>query len=147
MDKDDPYSFSEGRIYNLDPVVLSEEEIINFAQAYDPLDFHTSREAAEKSYFKRLIASGPHVFNTIYKKQWLPMFGQSVICGMELNNWKFLRPVFVDMKVYPEVQILSVMPNPAKGVVAVQWRFEFRDEERELLQHLEMLILHKMQLN
>ena len=37
---------------------LTEEEIIAFAQLYDPQPFHTDKEAAKDSFFQGLAASG-----------------------------------------------------------------------------------------
>src|SRR5690349_1934629 len=78
----------------LGKVVLTEREIIEFALQFDPLDFHIDKEAAKKSYFKDLIASGPHIFNLIHKTEWIPRYGHTVICGLEVNHWKFIKPVY-----------------------------------------------------
>lgn len=40
--------------------VVDRDEVIAFAQKYDPQPFHLSDEAAAKTYFKRLAASGWH---------------------------------------------------------------------------------------
>jgi acyl dehydratase len=40
--------------------LMSEEEILAFARAYDPQPFHISREAAKNSVVGELIASGWH---------------------------------------------------------------------------------------
>ena len=40
--------------------LMSEEEIVAFADAYDPQPFHTDREAARTSVVGELIASGWH---------------------------------------------------------------------------------------
>jgi len=40
--------------------LMSEEEIVAFARAYDPQPFHVSREAARNSVVGELIASGWH---------------------------------------------------------------------------------------
>lgn len=39
---------------------VTEEEIIEFAEAYDPQPFHTDPEAARDSAFGQLVASGWH---------------------------------------------------------------------------------------
>jgi acyl dehydratase len=41
---------------------ITEEEIIEFGERWDPQPFHTDREAAEKSYFGGLVASSVHLF-------------------------------------------------------------------------------------
>ena len=41
---------------------ISEEEIIEFGQRWDPQPFHTDPEAAKQSYFGGLVASSVHLF-------------------------------------------------------------------------------------
>ena len=103
-----------------------------------------AKEAAKKSYFKDLIASGPHIFNLIHRTEWIPRFGHTVVCGLEVNHWKFIKPIYANQKTICSVTILSIIPNPEKKVAAVKWLYEFKDEKGEMVQSLDMLILHKM---
>lgn len=41
---------------------LTESEVVEFAQAWDPQPFHIDREAASKSVFNGLVASSLHLF-------------------------------------------------------------------------------------
>ena len=47
-----------GQIFRAGPVVVEAEEMIRFANLYDPQYFHTDPEAAKSSMFGGLIASG-----------------------------------------------------------------------------------------
>ncbi|HEY6161567.1 MAG TPA: MaoC/PaaZ C-terminal domain-containing protein [Bacteroidia bacterium] len=136
--------FVPGKKYDFGTVVLSELDIIDFAKAFDPLEFHTDKEAAERSHFKGLIASGPHIFNLVHRTKWIPLFGKTVICGLEVSNWKFLKPIFANKPIHSSVTILDTKPNYDKKYVPVKWFYEFRDEAGELLQSLEMTVLHKL---
>ena len=49
-----------GRRRELGTYTFSEEEIIRFARKYDPQPFHIDPEAAERSIFGGIIASGWH---------------------------------------------------------------------------------------
>jgi acyl dehydratase len=133
-----------GDEFDLGITTLTEQEIIDFAKAFDPLDFHVDKKAAERSYFKKLIASGPHIFTLVHKKEWIPRFGKSVIAGIEVNKWKFLKPIYAEMPVYSRVKVLETKPNPEKGVTAILWKYEFTDRNTEMVQSLEMLVLHKL---
>lgn len=57
---DDRYfeDYAPGSLHEFGDISVSAEEIIGFAQRYDPQDFHTDPEAAAKSRFGGLIASG-----------------------------------------------------------------------------------------
>lgn len=49
-----------GQVIALGPTGASRDEVLAFAQAYDPQPFHLSDEAASQTYFGRLSASGWH---------------------------------------------------------------------------------------
>jgi acyl dehydratase len=52
--------FHAGRVIEAGPYVVSETELLQFAQAYDPQWFHTDAAAAAQGRFGGLIASGWH---------------------------------------------------------------------------------------
>jgi acyl dehydratase len=52
--------FQVGDVSEVGPVTVSEAEIVEFAQRFDPQPFHVDREAAAASPFGGLIASGWH---------------------------------------------------------------------------------------
>lgn len=135
--------FIAGDKIDLGEIILSEQEIIDFARVFDPLDFHTDKKAAEKTIFKGLIASGPHPFNLIYRREWLPRYGKTVICGMGVSNWKFIKPIYAGQKTKVTLTILSVKPDANVGGTAVTWLFEFKSVNGEMVQLLEMEVMHK----
>ena len=47
-------------------LTITEKEIIDFAEKYDPQWFHSDPEESKKSSFKGLIASGIHVLSLIH---------------------------------------------------------------------------------
>ena len=49
-----------GRVYEFGSITVSEEEIVRFAELYDPQTFHVNPHLAKKSVFGGLIASGWH---------------------------------------------------------------------------------------
>ena len=134
--------FEVGKKYDLGEIVLSEQEIIDFAKAYDPLDFHINKEAAEKTIFRGLIASGPHIFNLIYRNEWIPRFGKTVMCGLGLSNWKFIKPVYADDKIRVQLTVLATSPKKEIGGVVVSWFFEFKNEKGDMVQLLQMEVMH-----
>lgn len=52
--------FQAGQVIEAGPYVVSEEEVLRFAAAYDPQWFHTDPAAASAGRFGGLIASGWH---------------------------------------------------------------------------------------
>lgn len=121
---------------------FSEQEIIDFAKAFDPLDFHTDIEIANKSFFGGLIASGPQLFNYFHSHRWIPRFGKTVICGLEVNHWKFLMPTFPNKLTQCTVKVLEIRSNPLKKHTVVKWGYDFRDSDAKQMQVLESTVLH-----
>jgi acyl dehydratase len=52
--------FREGQVFELGEETIREEEILEFARRFDAQPFHTDPEAAKKSIYCGLIASGWH---------------------------------------------------------------------------------------
>ena len=52
--------FNPGDVFELGEVVMTEAEVLEFARRYDPQPFHIDPEAAARSMFGGLIASGWH---------------------------------------------------------------------------------------
>lgn len=135
----------KGARYEFKPIVLSKEDIISFALQFDPLDFHTNEEAAKKSIFKGLVASGPHLFTVVHKLSWIPLFGPSVLAGVGVDKWKFLKPIYAGQLNYSHVEVIAYQVNPEKRSVLITWKYEFFNEKAELTQELEMTVVHKLQ--
>ena len=133
-----------GKKLDFGETILSEKDIVEFATAFDPLDFHVNKAAAKKSFFKQLVASGPHVFNLVHRTKWIPLFGKSVICGLEITNWKFLKPVFANMSVFSSVKVVKIKPNIEKNHAVIYWRYEFKDKDGHFVQTVDAIVLHKI---
>ena len=130
--------------YDIGSIALSEQDIIEYAKANDPLDFHIDIKAAEKSIFKGLVASGSQIFNVLHKNGWIPKFGHSVICGLEVNNWKFLRPVYANQLIKGIVTPVFIKDNKDKGHAIIVWHYELTDTNGHLVQALDVTVLHKL---
>jgi acyl dehydratase len=52
--------YEPGRVYEFGSITVNKDEIIEFAERYDPQVFHVNPDLARKSVFGGLIASGWH---------------------------------------------------------------------------------------
>jgi len=52
--------YPQGAVFEFGTVTVSADDIVEFAQRYDPQPFHVDVAAASQSYFGGLIASGWH---------------------------------------------------------------------------------------
>lgn len=86
--------FQIGEEWVAEPVTLSEADILEFAEKYDPQPFHTDHEAAGKSIFGGLIASGWHVqvasFKTVVDSGFM---GDASMGSPGADELRYLKPV------------------------------------------------------
>jgi len=79
----------------LGPVTVSADEIVAFAQRYDPQPFHLSDAGAKDTYFGSLAASGWHTAALTMK---LMMTGRdqplAILGSPGFDNLRWQRPVY-----------------------------------------------------
>ena len=86
--------FSVGQVFQLGPYRVTEEEMLNFANAFDPQYFHVDKQAAENSPFGGLIASGWHTAAIFMRMQCDSFLADSAcIASPGVENIRWLLPV------------------------------------------------------
>lgn len=113
--------YTVGRTIETEPVRLDEDEIIWFANQYDPQPFHTDAELAKSTVFDGLIASG---FQTVAIAT-----GQFIrtgavdgtgLGGPGMDNIRWVAPVRPGDTLSTEVTVLearATKSDPTRGVV------------------------------
>lgn len=71
---------------------LTQQDIIEFAQQWDPMPFHINPEAAASSPYKGLTASGAHLYSVFVKLAHLQPRKMAVIAALGIKNLSFLNP-------------------------------------------------------
>jgi acyl dehydratase len=88
--------YGPGSVAEYGPTVVSEQDVINFAQRFDPQPFHLDREAAKLSPFGGLIASGWHTAGLMMRllaDHYLSEVASSGSPGVDELRWtKSVRP-------------------------------------------------------
>ncbi len=113
--------FEPGAVFELGERTLTKEEMVAFAREYDPQPFHVDEEAAKKSAFGGLIASGWHtgsVFMRLYADALLSRAAAMGSPGVEELRW--LKPVRPGDTLRARLTVLDVTPssrNPKRGTV------------------------------
>lgn len=102
---------------------ISREEIIDFAQKYDPQFYHINEDKAKKYQFKDLIASGWH---TASIAMGLVVRSFNIEHGMigAMVNLSWPNPTRPDDILYVKTEILDIKPSkskPYQAVVEVNW--------------------------
>lgn len=123
-----PYfeDFAPGRVFRTAGATLSEAQIIDFALMYDPQPFHIDREAAERSIYGGLIASGFQTIAIVFR-----LFAQTGVLapanigGSGLDEVRWYLPVRPGDTLRAEVEVMNRRASssrPDRGWVRVTYR-------------------------
>ena len=86
--------FHEGEVVEIGRHTFTAEEIVEFARQFDPQPFHTDPQAAERSFFGGLIASGWHTCAIGMRLMVQQYIGRSASAGSPgVDNIRWLAPV------------------------------------------------------
>lgn len=92
---------------------LTEAEIIAFARLYDPQPFHLDHEAAARSYFGRLCASGLHTQGMAIGLMVPRIADVAVVAGYKLHEARFLVPTWPETTYTVRGRWTETSPSPA----------------------------------
>ena len=105
-------------------VTVSKEDILRFAREYDPQPFHLDEEAAKKTIFKGLAASGWHTAAIAMRlaTECRP-FGPHPLLGAGVDDLRWLKPVRPGDTLHLEGEVVELAPSRSKpqGVARVRW--------------------------
>ena len=108
--------FAAGQVFKPSGRVgVNKDDIIAFAQKFDPQPFHLDDEAAAKSFFRGLAASGWHTaaltMRLLVEGEMKPAGG---IVGAGFDEFRWPRPVRPGDELRIESEVLEVRPSKSK---------------------------------
>ncbi|HRH88279.1 MAG TPA: MaoC family dehydratase [Rubrivivax sp.] len=113
---------SVGDVFESESLTLSAEQIVAFAEQFDPQPFHLDDEAAKGSFFEGLAASGWHTVALTMRLlvRSFPLACGVIGAGAELAWPKAARP---GDRLRVASTVLGITPSrskPDRGIVVVQ---------------------------
>jgi acyl dehydratase len=125
--------FAVGQVFNSARTHVDKEQIVAYAKQFDPQPFHLDEEAARKSPFQGLAASGWHTAGMTMRMmldgEFRPAGG---ILGVGFDELSWPRPVRPGDELHAKSEILEVRPSkskPDRGMIRVRTTtFNQRDE-------------------
>ena len=105
-------------------VQVTESDIKRFAAEYDPQPMHLDEEAAAKTPFKGLAASGWHTaaiaMNLAVQ---IRPFGPHPLIGMGVDELRWMAPVRANDILHLEGEVIGLPPSRTKpqGIALVKW--------------------------
>jgi acyl dehydratase len=118
--------FVVGKSIDVGTRTVTEQEILDFAVQFDPQPFHVDREAAAKSIYGGLIASGWHTCSMMMRLMVDNFLIKSSSQGSPgIDELRWLKPVRGGDTLSVSTTALEVRPStskPDRGVVLTEWR-------------------------
>ena len=141
--------FTTGKEISLGHYTVSEKEIIDFAKDYDFQDFHTDPEAAKRSVFGGLIASGWHTAGICMKLICQAFMTQTACNGSPgIQDLKWLKPVRPGDTLTGFVRVTGQLPSkskPDRGASLQHWALQNQDGDTVFCADVTVLMMRKPQ--
>lgn len=116
--------FAVGQTFGSGRLRVEKERIKAFAAEFDPQPFHLDEDAARRSIFGGLVASGWHTaaltMRLLVESEFKPAGG---LIGAGIDEFRWPRPVRPGDELRVESEILEVRPSrsrPEQGLVKVK---------------------------
>jgi len=95
---------------------VTREEVIDFARKYDPQPFHLSDQAAAKTHFGRLAASGWHTcaMTMAVIARHVVDTEQAGLGSPGIDELRWLKPVYPGDTIHVRSTIVEVRPSRSK---------------------------------
>jgi acyl dehydratase len=115
---------SLGMRFKSETVQILEDEIKQFAARFDPQPFHLDDEAAQRTIFKGLAASGWHTAALAMRLAVdTRPFGPHPLIGLGVDGLRWMLPVRPNdiLRLEGEVVSLTLSRTRPQGTVLVKW--------------------------
>jgi acyl dehydratase len=113
--------FVVGQLFRAGPLRIDKDDITRFAREFDPQPFHLDHEAAQRSFFRGLAASGWHTaaitMRLLIESEFKPAGG---IIGAGFDELRWPCPVRPGDELHIETEVLEIRPSrskPERGLI------------------------------
>jgi acyl dehydratase len=112
--------FAVGQTYELGSRSLSQDQIIAFARDYDPQSFHTDPEAAKRSVFGALIASGWQTVGVFMSLLVTGLIKDTASMGSPgVDSIRWLKPVRPGDRLTGRIRILEAATSKSRAELGI----------------------------
>jgi acyl dehydratase len=126
--------FAPGEILALGSFSFTEQEIIDFAVQFDPQPFHIDPQAAAKSIYGGIIASGWHTCGKMMRLVTDGLLNHSASMGSPgLDEVRWIKPVYPGDVLTMRYVVQEVRPSkskPDRGIVLSLWQLHNQHGEQ-----------------
>ena len=127
--------FKPGDMIELGSRAISKERILAFAREFDPQPFHTDEEAAKRSIYGGLLASGWHTGSLLMRILYDGLLKDTASLGSPgIDELRWLKPVRPGDTLAARMTILESIPSrtkPDRGLI--RSLMEMRNQHGEVV--------------
>jgi acyl dehydratase len=113
--------FTPGEVIELGRRTITRDEIVRFASEFDPQAFHLDEEAAKRSIYGGLLASGWHTGSIMMRLLYEGVVRHTVSLGSPgVDEMRWLRPVRPGDTLSGRMTVTECVPSrskPDRGIV------------------------------
>lgn len=107
--------FTPGQVIELGSRTISKESIVAFAREFDPQPFHVDEEAAQRSIYGGLLASGWHSAALLMRLLYDGLLKDAASLGSPgVDELRWLRPVRPGDTLSVRMTVLESIPSRSK---------------------------------
>lgn len=99
-----------GDTYSFGDRTISKDEIIEFAEQYDPQTYHVDEEAAQESLFGELIASGWHTASLCMREFVENIADEAWLGARGIDDLRWIKPVTPGDTLSMTVEVVDKRP-------------------------------------
>ena len=124
--------FVLGSKTNIEPAIINKEDMISFANKYDPIPLHTDEAYAKSTIFGNLIAPGVMSFMSVWAKYLeTDLAGDELLAGKS-TKIEWFKPVFADDILTSTCTVSKLTKRNEKNGI-VELTFEALNQNGELV--------------
>ena len=118
-------NFTIGERFTSRALTVTEEDIVQFAEQFDPQPFHLDNARAETSLYKGLIASGFHTVALCFRL--FVESGELEACSMGspgIDELRWLKPVRPGDQLKTNTEVIEIRPSsskPDRGILRMRY--------------------------
>lgn len=123
---------------------VTREEVLEFARKYDPQPFHLSDEAAAKTHFGRIAASGWHTtaMTMAILVKYLDSDPQAGLGAAGIDELRWKIPVYPGDTLHAWGKILEVMPSRSKpDIGTIRTRTTVKNQDDKVVMQFTSIVL------
>jgi acyl dehydratase len=126
--------FSVGQKLTTEKRTVTEDDIMSFARVSgDDNRIHTDPEFSKTTIFGRQVAHGLLGLAIASGLAWQTgILDGTVIAFREVNEWKFIKPVFIGDSIYVDLETIETKALPRIGGGSVTITLEVKNQKDEV---------------